>query len=184
MKMRSHLTPVRLIVAGLLGVVIASSSLGFARLVRPFDTCGCIRWIPFTLAVGLLLAGATITLKAGSLLKNGIRQQQWPEQQIEPLRAWFESPYCSALSWLLLVAYAATWITHSRFRALGLFSFLLLTLMSQFRAAVRSPAPQPTNSLQSLNGLTPIRSDHWGHADLAPASLQNPVNPPNPWKTS
>jgi hypothetical protein len=108
--------------------------------------------------------GAILSLKFTSDLRHGVENQDWPESQIEPLRKHLESPWYTALTIVLLIAFVLFGIFIKRFRGESWVCFLFLQTISQLRMAVRRPVSRtPFGPLTGLHSLTPIHSDHWGH---------------------
>jgi hypothetical protein len=118
-----------------------------------------LRLIP---ALALLACGFTIYLKFISILKDGIQNHRWTEDQLQSLRLVLESPYCSVVNFSLLVAYVVLQFFVPHLKGLGWVCFLLTMAVSQLIAAVHRPRPRPPSSLPIWRDLTPIRSDHWG----------------------
>lgn len=162
MKPSAHRTPMQLVLLSFAGFVLCAGSLPLLRFVHTADACHNIRWTPALLLFGLFVAGVIVYLKATTALKNGIRNQQWPEEQLQPLRSVFESPLIQVLVCALLVAYAILWLTHSHFRDLGLACFILMQVLSQLQIAVRRPRTPRPNPLVDWRNFAPIHSDHWG----------------------
>lgn len=162
MKPRLHLTPAQLVLVSLFSFVISAAGLSLIRFVHTTDGHDCIRWIPFLLIFGGFVLGIVVSLYVSSSLKNGIENQQWPEEQIESLRSVIESRYTNALLVLLLVAYGVLWLVYSKYRATGLACFVLLQIISQLRTAVRRTPAKPSSLLTGWRDLSPIRSDQWG----------------------
>lgn len=91
-----------------------------------------------------------LPLKFVTDLRHGVQNERWTEAQLEPLRAWFESPYYKVLSIGLLVASFIFEFALKRFFAgwgWAIFLFFLLVLY-QFRFALkRPPSSTPPNQM-------------------------------------
>lgn len=162
MKPRLHLKPSQLVLVGLCGFVISAASLPLIRYAHPKD--GCIRWIPSLLIFCLFLLGFVVSLRASTALRKGVGSQQWPEEQLEPLRSWLESPLCQALPMALLITYGVLWLIFPKYRAIGLGAFLLMQVLSQLRVSVQRPFPSKRSTILTdwRDYLAPIQSNHWG----------------------
>lgn len=162
MRPRLHLTPARWVLLSLAGFVVVAASLSLTRFVHATDTSDCIRWIAVLPVFGLFLFGGFVTLYASKSLKNGIRNHQWPEDQIEPLRSRMESPFLNVLSMTLLATYGILWLMFPKYRVIGFDCFLLTQVLAQLRTAVRRPPAKPSNLIAGWRDLSPIHSDQWG----------------------
>lgn len=164
MKPGLKLTPAQLVLASLLGFVILAGSLPLIRFVHPKDASDCFHWAPALFVFSLFILGMVISIKASGALKKGIRNQQWPEEQLEPLYSCLESSLFNALPIMLLATYGALWLIYPRYRMFGLAAFLLVQILSQLRSAIRRPPTQSSSLIANWRGqLAPIRSDYWGH---------------------
>lgn len=112
------------------------------------------------IGLAIFAAGAFVSLKFVSELKHGVENERWPEAQIEPLRAHLESPYYTALSIGLLVAFVVLGLLITRFRGEAWGCFLLGQNISQLRLALKRPRHStPPIDWRSFG---PLHSDHWG----------------------
>lgn len=161
-KPRLNLTVAQLVAVSLGGFVIAIAALPLSRIIHTADACDCIRWTPFLLLSGTAVLGIIVSVVASTSLKNGIKNQQWPEEQIHPLRSWLESPLMNGLLLALFVAYAVLWLIHSRYRTLGFVGFVFIQVIGQLKNAVRRPSAKPSNLITGWRDLSPIHSDQWG----------------------
>lgn len=107
-------------------------------------------------------ACAILPLKFVTDLRHGVENERWTDAQLEPLRAYMESRYYTALSIGLLVAYdICLFLFHQRFEVIGGVSLFYYFLLFQFRLALRRP-PSSTQPDQWHNAA-PIHSDHRGN---------------------
>lgn len=157
-----HLTPAQLTLASLCGSAIALASLPLLRYIRPTDACDCIRWIPAVLIFSIFIAGTLLSAMANRKLRNGVKNHQWPEEQIDRVRSWVEFPYANALLLALFISYAVLWIVYPKNRAIGLAALLLGQALSQLRTALSRPPAKPSNLIAGWRDLSPIHSDYWG----------------------
>lgn len=158
MARRFNSTPVQLILLAILGTLIVCAI--FFAPATLFHTASLA--IRLMAGFGLLAAGLALFLKSLSELKEGVRNQRWPEAQIAPIRRICESPFYTACSLALLIAFAALAIPSRHHRGLGWTFYLLSQLLLQLRIAVVPPrrrVPSPTLDWQTH---APIQSEHWG----------------------
>src|SRR5579875_1265023 len=119
MKPSANRTPMQLVLLSFAGFGFCAGSLLLLPLIHTNDSCHNIRWTPALLLFGLFVGGIIVYLKAVRWLKNGVKNQQWPEELLEPPRSVLESPLIQVLIGALLIAYVFLWLAHSRARSLG-----------------------------------------------------------------
>ena len=161
MKLSLSDSPKKLALLSVLGSLITSIVFVFPwtrhhhyGLLSPLVLCG------FALFAG----GAVLSLKFTSDLRHGVENQNWPESQIEQLRKHLKSPWYTALSIVLFVAFVFFGFFFKRSGGDGWVCFLLLQTISQLRIAVRRPFPRtPSSPIIGWRDLSPIHSDQWGH---------------------
>lgn len=160
--MKPRLTPAQPVLVGFTGFVLCAASFFLIGPARTAAADAHLRWFYLLLSFGLFIGGMVISVKASSALKNGIANRQWPEEQIEPLRSWLESPLFNALPITLIVAYGILWLVFPKYRLIGLACFTLMQVLSQLRTAIRRRPADPSNPIAGWRDLSPIHSDHWG----------------------
>ena len=152
-------SPVKPALLSVLGCLVASIDFFVPWPGRHSSLFGASLFLGFA----VFAAGAILSLKFTSDLRHGVENQDWPESQIEPLRKHLESPWYTALSIALLVAFVLFAIFIKRFRGESWACYLFVQTVSQLRMAVRRPLSRtPSGPLTGLHSLTPIHSDHWG----------------------
>lgn len=159
MKPRLPGTPAKLALAAVLGSLIASL-LFIGSWIGPQSSLT----LPERMLIAAILfgAGLMLVLRSVTTLKNGVENQRWPDPQIEPLRKCLESHSYTALTIVLLVAYATFGLIVTRLRDEGWICFLLMMTLSQLRFAVRRPAAPKPGPLSDWLNFGPLRSNHWG----------------------
>jgi hypothetical protein len=158
MRPRLPSSPARLIATAFLGTLI-SCALFLAPVGLLHGGNITIRLI---VGFALLVAGLGLFLKSVHELKEGVRNQRWPDAQIAPLRAICESPFYTAFSIALLIAFAALAVPSTHFRALGWIFYLLSQALSQIRMALVPPRTRAVGPAIDWRSSAPIYSDHWG----------------------
>ncbi len=133
------------------------SALGFACFQ------GFRSLIPVVLAFGVIVFGSIVMFKAGYDLREGIRNERWPEAEIVPLRRMVQHPVWIACIVTLLVAMCAALLTarshHRYFWAV----FLLLQITTQLSNAISRPYEPPgVGGHIDWTKISPLHSEHWG----------------------
>jgi hypothetical protein len=161
MKLRLPNSPKRLALLSVLGLLLASF-IFVAPLPRNHH--GGLFGAYLILSFAVFAAGAFLSLKCTSTLRHGVENQEWPDSQIESLRRHLESPWYTALSIALLIAFVLfEFMSKKRFGGEGWVCFLISQDISQLRIAVRRPRPsKPSGPIPDWRDFAPIHSDHWG----------------------
>ncbi len=123
------------------------------------------RWVlRLGIALGVLLPGVVLSLRAVSVLKEGIRQEWWSEDEVEVLRKQVDRPVWSALIWLLLSVMAVQLVLlpqHSALASASMFFPLAISLLTSLQTAVRKPIPLERKTID-WSTAKPLQSEHWG----------------------
>jgi hypothetical protein len=157
MKRLADLSPNQLAWCIIGGGVIAACSL---PAIAPVTHAGFINRLIISLS--LLAIGLTLELKALSLLKDGLANEQWPSRQIDPLRSKVESPVLMIFTVALLIGWLACFLVfpHGRIHETAYSFYLLSQSLMQLRYAFRkSPPPVDPAAWQTFK---PLQSEHWG----------------------
>jgi len=120
-------------------------------------------WLSAGAALVLLAGGATIMLKSVSALKNGVQNQHWPPEEIDPLRSICESPWFVTLIVVLFVAWGVLFLAfgHGIQRSIGWSFYMPAQALAQLSSAFRLKASQDRKPIDWHN-VAPLKSEHWG----------------------
>jgi hypothetical protein len=171
-------TPLQLARAAIWGVVIYTLTLSVVVLIPhrgvpwieiiDIDHGGrLIRFcITFALALAVFAPGVIVGLRAVSLLREGIRQERWQEEQVEALRKHVDRPIWTVVRILLLALIVLALLLaprHSIFFSAWLFLLLPVNLIGSMRASMRKPVASSSRMIIDWTTAKPLQSEHWGH---------------------
>ena len=113
--------------------------------------------------VGFLVAflcGAGISLMAERRLRNGVRDQVWTEEELEPLRRRFDHPAWTVLAWVPSVMLFVVFFNRQHLASLCL--MLILPLQTGHRLRQILEREVGSGSPAEWRSFKPIQSEHWG----------------------
>jgi len=158
MKRLATLSPSQLVWLSIAGGLIAFTSV-FALTPMSQGAFGT----HLLISLALLACGFTLSIKANSALKDGIANQHWSPEQIDPLRSRVDSPIVFVPAFSLLLTWFILFLVfpHGRIHGTAYSFYLLGQTLLQLVYACREPA-KPANPLEWQN-FKPIQSEHWGN---------------------
>lgn len=181
MKALKPSSPIRLIAriaAGGLLIVAAITCVLKARALR-YPICGGGFWpVLWANRLGFLfiflpfIVGVVIWGRANERLRSEIRSGVWSEEQLEPIRRFFEHSAWTAFVVLCLLGMVATLaFSHHHVGPQYWVCFFLLQVFSQLRISLKRKATGP-EGIKDWQAWAPVRSDHWGEAADSAEHLQ------------
>jgi hypothetical protein len=125
--------------------------------------CECTRgWWRLVIGLSVIATSIGYSLRAMTLLKDGVRNQRWLEKELEPVRTLVSRPIWNVLMWVQVVAGLAYWIFGPKHNVLALyywFAYIPLQVPQQMRLALRKPRVPVTIDWKAFK---PMQSEHWG----------------------
>jgi hypothetical protein len=136
---------------------------------------GGIGWVCMGLSRGpnrhVWLSGSFATVMIGIFgiyrasysLREGIRNERWPDEAVELLRRSVQHPVWKVVIILLFVTIVLAIVVERPISGVSWASLLLLQTMEQLSNAVRLPLNQSGPGIHiDRASSAPLRSDHWG----------------------
>lgn len=156
----------------LAAVIIAGSLVGSSAFLAMTQVPGH----PVTLVLGMFLSVITLSMGsviwAGSKLRDGVQNERWPENAIQPLRAVVSSGGWKAAMLVLFSCLIATLVfEHSAHDYPYFWSlFCLQQGCTQLSYAARRPVTTSASGNRfDLSNTPPLHSEHWGENATASA---------------
>ena len=137
------------------------------RLIHPGKT-SLLQWIVFGSVGSIpLIAGIILSSSSEKILRTGLMDNRWPEEQVAQARAWLAQPRLRywhvgvIMAWFSLLIVIITG-PHIHFSGIFGFTYLMMipgTSLARLKQLVALPS-QPASQLWSHS--KPLHSDHWG----------------------
>ena len=112
----------------------------------------------------VILPGTLLLLRSLKVLRKGIRENRWSEEQIDSLRVQLDRPLWNVLRWSTLALVALSFIVlpeHSLI-VIGFYFFLIpFGTLSELRAALNKPVSRTPRTID-WSTAKPLQSDSWG----------------------
>ena len=161
MASRSQLSPRQLVLIAVLGNLVFASvfflGVPLDRWMQGIGIFGRLLFVGLFFAVGMMAA-----LTAESRFRNGVRSNQWSEEEIAPLREVLLSGLWTVFSISSLIASAVLmFVAAHHYRGIGWGLLTMGQSLTRLQIAFRLKTPKNPGG-PSWPNFAPIRSEHWG----------------------
>jgi len=122
-----------------------------------------VRFIVYLIPFGF---GLTISLRAEKQLRQGIKNDLWPAEELEPLRRWLAHPALMAALFIAPAVWLGYVISSDNLRGSSLLWCLMIPMQLVLRLKTIVMPLRANEGVMFPDGrdFKPIQSEHWGES--------------------